>query len=105
MRKFIGYFDGCCEPINPGGTMGIGAVVTEDDQVIWKAAGMCEPDDDSGSTSNNLAEYAALLALLDYLTAAELLDSDIIICGDSKLVIEQMSGRRQIGSGLYVQAA
>ena len=105
MRKLIGFFDGCCEPINPGGTMGFGAVVTEDGNVIWKAAGISEPDDDQGTTSNNLAEYAALLSLLDYLIEAGLTDSDIEVRGNSKLVIEQMTGRWQIGQGFYVQAA
>lgn len=105
MRKFIGYFDGACQPINPGGTMGFGAIVTEDGDIIWKAAGMSEPDDDRGMTSNNLAEYTGLLALLDYFISAELNDSDIEIRGDSKLVIEQMTGNWRIGDGVYVQAA
>ena len=105
MRKFIAYFDGCCEPINPGGTMGFGAVVTEAGDIIWRAAGLSSPDDEHGTTSNNLAEYSGLLALLDYFISAELTECDIEIRGDSKLVIEQMVGNWRIGEGIYVPAA
>jgi ribonuclease HI len=104
-RAFIGYFDGCCEPVNPGGTMGFGAIVTENGNVIWQACGISEPDEEHGQTSNNVAEYTALLSLLDYFISAELNDCDIEIRGDSKLVIEQMTGRWRIGAGFYVKAA
>jgi ribonuclease HI len=103
MAGYIAYFDGCCEPVNPGGTMGFGAVVTEDGQIIWQSCGMSAPD--SGPTSNNLAEYTALLALLDYFIEADLVDSEIEIRGDSKLVIEQMTGNWRIDEGIYVPAA
>jgi ribonuclease HI len=102
-RKFIAYFDGACEPINPGGKMGFGSIVTDNGQVDWHSAGMSGPD--KGPTSNNLAEYTALMALLDYFVEQNLTDADIEIRGDSKLVIEQMSGRWKIGKGVYVQAA
>jgi ribonuclease HI len=104
-RKFTAYFDGCCEPVNPDGTMGFGAVIFENNKVIWRAAGISEPDDAHGGTSCNVAEYTGLLTLLDYFLEHGLADAEIAICGDSKLVIEQMSGRWRIGEGLYVQAA
>jgi ribonuclease HI len=103
MSAIVGYFDGACEPINPGGTIGYGAAVTENGQVVWYAAGMSGPED--GPTSNNLAEYTALLALLDQLIEQKLTKANIEICGDSRLVIEQMSGRWKIGRGIYAQAA
>jgi ribonuclease HI len=85
--------------------MGFGAVVTENGGIIWRAAGMSSPDGDRGPTSNNIAEYAGLLALLDYFIEAGLTDCEIEVRGDSKLVIEQMTGNWRIGEGLYVQAA
>jgi ribonuclease HI len=102
-RKFVCYFDGACEPINPGGTMSFGSIVTENGQVVWYSAGHSGPE--SGMTSNNLAEYAALLALLDYFIERGMVDDAIEVRGDSKLVIEQMAGRWKIGKGVYVQAA
>ena len=104
MRKIIAYFDGACEPINPGGTMGFGAVVTENDQITWSASGMIPPNG-PGTTSNNLAEYTGLLALLDYFIEAGLADANIEVRGDSKLVIEQMAGRWKIGDGIYAPSA
>jgi ribonuclease H / adenosylcobalamin/alpha-ribazole phosphatase len=104
MRKFIAYFDGCCEPVNPGGTMGFGAIVTENGQAIWYSAGRSGPENGT-TTSSNLAEYAALLAVLDYFIEQKMTDAHIEIRGDSKLVIEQMAGRWRIGQGIYVQAA
>jgi ribonuclease HI len=103
MRKFVAYFDGCCEPVNPGGTMGFGGIVTEDGRVVWYSAGHSGPE--GGMTPNNLAEYAALLALLDYFITQSVVDADIEIRGDSMLVIEQMTGRLKIGSGIYASAA
>jgi ribonuclease HI len=105
MSEFIAFFDGCCEPINPGGTMGFGAIVTVNGNIIWQARGVSQPDDEHGQTSNNLAEYAGLLALLDYFIEAGLADTEIEVRSDSKLVIEQMAGRWNIGNGIYVQAA
>jgi ribonuclease HI len=108
LQSFIGYFDGACEPVNPGGTMGFGAVVTTvADQgqltgnIIWKAAGIS----DDKPSSNNIAEYTALLTLLEYFIEAGLTGAEITIFGDSKLVSEQMAGRWRIGAGLYVPAA
>jgi ribonuclease HI len=101
-RKFIAYFDGCCEPVNPGGAMGFGSIVTENGQAIWYANGMSRAD---RANSNNVAEYTGLLALLDYLIEAGLADADIEVRGDSQLVIKQMAGEWKIGSGLYAQAA
>jgi ribonuclease HI len=101
VRSFIGYFDGACQPVNPGGTMGFGAVITEHGNVIWKAAGIS----DDKPSSNNIAEYTALLTLLEFFISAGLTDARITICGDSKLVCEQMAGHWRIGAGLYVPTA
>ena len=36
--KFVCYFDGCCEPVNPGGAAGYGAVVFEDGNRVAETA-------------------------------------------------------------------
>src|SRR5262245_13673352 len=99
------YFDGACEPVNPGGTMGFGVVIFDGDSQVWACSGRSRPADGPGQTSSNLAEYAALLCALDWLLDNNHRDHEIEICGDSKLVIEQMAGRWQIGRGHYVKAA
>jgi len=48
-----------------------------------------------GVATNNVAEYSGLIAGLElYLTHAE--GADLEVCMDSKLVVEQMSGRWKI---------
>jgi broad specificity phosphatase PhoE/ribonuclease HI len=74
---------------NPG-PAGFGAVVrdVESDAVLAERSGFL------GVTTNNVAEYTGLIEGLT--AAADLGASDITVRMDSKLVVEQMSGRWQI---------
>lgn len=99
------YFDGCCEPINPGGVAAYGVVIFKDDQRIWEDSRIFYPTKAKRNTSNNLAEYRGFKAILDYLIENELNYENIEIFGDSNLVIQQMFGNWQIRSGLYVPVA
>ncbi len=58
-----------------------------------------------GETSNITAEYAAFLAVLEWFADQNLYDADILIRGDSQLVIYQMFGNYGIKKGLYVPMA
>lgn len=73
---------------NPG-PAGYGAVVSENGKIL------AELFDVIGTATNNVAEYSGLLAGLTYIHN---LDSQAVIevAMDSKLVVEQMSGRWQI---------
>jgi ribonuclease HI len=88
---FIGYFDGACEPVNPGGTMAFAAVVFENGKQIWQSSGIAV-DPPTGPTTNNLAEYTALVQLLGHFIDEKLTDRAIEVRGDSQLVINQMWG-------------
>jgi ribonuclease HI len=55
--------------------------------------------------SNNVAEYAGLIAVLEWLIEHDLCDTEIIVMGDSKLVIEQMFGAWKIKNGRYTTLA
>jgi ribonuclease HI len=100
------FFDGACEPMNPGGTIGFGAVIFDAaGREIWSASGMSRPEDGPGLTTSNLAEYAGLLAALWGLIELNCRSSAVEICGDSKLVIEQMTGRWALNDGAYASAA
>jgi broad specificity phosphatase PhoE/ribonuclease HI len=84
---------------NPG-PAGFGAVVKE------AATGevLLERYDSAGVTTNNVAEYSGLIAGLR--AAAELNATHVDVRMDSKLVVEQMSGRWQIkNAGLRPLAA
>src|SRR5262249_27502058 len=56
-------------------------------------------------TSNNVAEYCGLLAVLNWFTAQKLYDADITVHGDSRLVINQIFGDWDIKKGAYVRLA
>lgn len=86
MPKLVeAWFDGCCEPKNPGGHAAWGAVVHVDGESVYRAGGYCGV---GLAMSNNVAEYSAFIAAL---TEALKYDGHILIRGDSKLVICQMS--------------
>jgi orotate phosphoribosyltransferase len=74
---------------NPG-PAGYGAVVfSEDGRTV-----LAERKEALGIVSNNVAEYRGLIAGLE--AASELGATDVAVRMDSKLVVEQMSGRWQI---------
>jgi ribonuclease H / adenosylcobalamin/alpha-ribazole phosphatase len=73
---------------NPG-PAGYGAVVFDADGVV-----LAERAESIGVATNNVAEYQGLIAGLT--AARELGATDVAVRMDSKLVVEQMSGRWQI---------
>jgi ribonuclease HI len=104
--SYIAYFDGACEPINPGGTATYGAIILKNSRRIWQCSKIYYPPaGHETATSNNVAEYSGLIAVLSWFTDRELYDAEILVRGDSKLVIEQMFGAWRIKKGLYVSLA
>ena len=99
---YIAYFDGACEPVNPGGTASYGAVIYEADETIWECS---EVYGQGKLMSNNVAEYAGFIAVLEWFIEQELCDAEIVVKGDSMLVINQMFGSWKIKSGLYAPLA
>lgn len=100
------YFDGCCEPYNPGGTASYGIVILKDDEKVHEDSQIFRPSGPSKKdTSNNLAEYSGLKAILQYLIDNQRQDEVIEVRGDSQLVIKQMKGEWNINQGIYVPLA
>jgi ribonuclease HI len=106
------FFDGCCEPVNPGGTAAYGAVILKDGVRIWETSWIFRPvKGHEGATSNNVAEYSGFQSILIYLLDQGLNEEAIIVHGDSQLVIRQMFGgggfkkKWQIHGGHYAQIA
>lgn len=83
------HFDGACEPRNPGGWATAGWIVTLTDGS--KIRGSCLVSPPGPTSTNNLAEYHALLRGIETALAAGVRGP--IILGDSRLVVEQVSGR------------
>lgn len=97
--RYIAFFDGCCEPYNPGGTAGYGAVIFDRHQLgagdnpefgtrVFEKSGFIPPEP---TTSNNIAEYLAVNMILDWLLEHGA-DQTATLFGDSRLVICQLWG-------------
>jgi len=91
-----GWFDGVCEPYNPGGHVAYGAAVTIDGQVVFEEAKYVGVG--SGMTSN-VGEYAGVTAVLRYLVGVE---GSAIIRGDSNMVVNQLNGKWRAKQGAYL---
>ncbi|BDR91035.1 ribonuclease HI [Vulcanisaeta souniana] len=85
------YFDGACEPRNPGGVGTYGFVVYGGNgNVVHEDYGIaCEP---SPNCTNNVAEYTGLIRALEWLVGHGFSNSRLIVHGDSQLVIRQLMG-------------
>jgi ribonuclease HI len=97
-RLIEAWFDGVCEPVNPGGTAAYGVLVKRGDEVLF-TEGRCVGA--GPSMSNNVAEYAGVCCVMDWLLLNHG-DGNITIRGDSKLVIYQLLGMWRVKGGLYL---
>lgn len=88
------YFDGLCEPINPGGVATYGYAIYQDKKAIKKG---CRVIGEGEGMTNNVAEYSALKRALEWLNE-EGIEDEIMVKGDSMLVINQMKGVYRIKS-------
>src|SRR5207253_2320898 len=95
-RRIKAYFDGVCEPVNPGGHGAWGAITRIDGSTTWQEGGYVGQ---GNHISNNVAEYAAVAEILK---RTRDLEGEITIYGDSKLVIYQLRGEWRVKKGLYV---
>ncbi|MFO7968318.1 MAG: ribonuclease HI [Archaeoglobaceae archaeon] len=88
------YFDGLCQPVNPGGVATYGYVIYQDRKVVKRGHGVV--GEGTGMT-NNVAEYTALKKALEWVNSQGIKDK-ILIKGDSQLVINQLKGKWKVKS-------
>ena len=88
------HFDGLCYPKNPGGVAAYGYLAHRDGKLIHQ--GFRAVGEGKGMT-NNVAEYEGLMAAAQWI-ADEQIDEQIVIKGDSELVIKQMNGQYRVNS-------
>ena len=87
------HADGLCEPYNPGGTACYGWVVHRDGKKLAEGYGkICS----GPNASNNVAEYGAVIASMEWLLKHEYQKEKIKICSDSQLCIYQLQGIYQV---------
>ena len=92
------YFDGACNPTNPGGTATYAFIINLDNHLLKAENGIVGK---GKNMSNNVAEYFAILKALEYMKKCEFLHKEIIVYGDSDMVIKQLSGKWKAKKGLY----
>lgn len=89
----IAYCDGLCEPYNPGGTATYGWVLYRDKEKIAEG---CRVVCSGPKATNNVAEYSAVIAVLEYLIKNNLTEEKVVIRSDSQLCIYQLQGRYKV---------
>jgi ribonuclease HI len=88
------YFDGLCRPKNPGGIATYGYAVYKDGKKVKSGSGVVGS---GAGMTNNVAEYSALEHASEWVRQ-HCPDDEIVIHGDSQLVIHQMNGTWQVHS-------
>lgn len=97
------WFDGACEPRNPGGHGAFGAFILKDEKEI-----LLQESRYLGfgpGMSNNVAEYSGFICIMEYLMENNCQHETVLIRGDSNLVVQQVAGRWKIKQGIYVPYA
>ena len=92
------YFDGLCEPINPGGIATYGYVIYVNGVKIYEGCGCAGAGIFGDDVTNNVAEYIALIKSLEWLIENGYTDTEVRVYGDSQLVIMQINGRYSVRS-------
>lgn len=82
------YFDGLCEPDNPGGVECYGFLIKNQGMLIHEGWGK---NNEGPGATNNVAEYVALGKALRWISDSLEPKEDIEIIGDSKLVVSQIN--------------
>jgi ribonuclease HI len=95
------YFDGLCQPYNPGGIACYAFVILAEKghtqkQQQYSGYGLAaEPFSDNAT--NNVAEYMGIIKALEWLLEKNNYDNQgIIVRGDSQLVISQLNGKYKV---------
>lgn len=84
------FFDGSCGPTNPGGTAAYGFVIKHAGETIQTGRGVIGK---GPGMTNNVAEAQALSELLAVLLMDFAHATEILIQGDSNIMIRQMNGK------------
>jgi ribonuclease HI len=88
-NQYVLYFDGCSKG-NPG-LGGAGAVLYKDGEEVWGSSKLV-----GEKVTNNVAEYSGLIMGLQEVFIRKI--KNILVRGDSQLVIKQMKGEYKVKS-------
>lgn len=91
------FFDGAVQPRNPGGHGGYGMLIRQNYQTIYSEAVYIGR---WPALSNNVAEYAGVIAALRYLLKHGI--TEAIIRGDASMIVGQLNSSMRAKHGAYV---
>lgn len=81
------YFDGACEPVNPGGTASFGYIIKRNDEVMTCGSGIFGS---GNGMTNNIGEYQGLIEGIKALIGLNIKER-VTIFGDSNIVCNVVS--------------
>ena len=97
------YFDGLCQPYNPGGIACYAFIIKQllpQQQTIYTEYGLAAAEPFTDNASNNVAEYTAVIKGLEWLLVNRpercRSTETIVVKGDSQLVIYQIKGKYKV---------
>ena len=95
------WYDGACEPRNPGGTASYGVIIKDGNKVLFEESKIVGSGE---KMSNNVAEYSGAISGLKWLLENGFVKRPILVRGDNKMSVEQMAGNWKVKTwdGLYV---
>lgn len=91
------WFDGCCAPYNPNGHTGYGAIVKHGSKTLLAKSGYVGVGE---GMTNNVGEYAGIIAVMKFLVERELRQG--VIYGDSDMVVKQLNRQWKVRKGAYL---
>jgi ribonuclease HI len=89
------YFDGLCQPVNPGGVACYAYLIKEGGRTIQSEYGLAD-EPFSKDATNNVAEYVALAKALGWLVANNRTSDEVRVKSDSQLVVRQLGGEYRV---------
>jgi ribonuclease HI len=89
------YFDGLCQPVNPGGVACYAYLIKEGGRTIQSEYGLAD-EPFSKDATNNVAEYVALAKALEWLVANNRASDKVRVKSDSQLVVRQLAGEYRV---------
>lgn len=93
------WYDGACEPVNPGGHGGGGYIIKRNGYemhrgMIYLPAG---PE-----ISNNVAEYSGIREALKWMIETKHTNHAVLVRGDNMMSVMQMAGKWKAKRGRYI---
>lgn len=93
------WYDGACEPVNPGGHGGGGYIVKRLNKEIHRGMIYLPAGPE---ISNNVAEYSGIREALKWLLKEELNQEPVLVRGDNMMSVMQMAGKWKAKRGRYI---